>query len=91
VVRILTKYDELRRIVAVIGIDELSRSDRLLYERARKIQNYLTQPCFVAEAYTGRKGQYVTTDVTINDCIRIIDGEMDSRDEREFYMIGRLP
>lgn len=91
VIRILTKYDELRRIVAVIGIDELSRSDRLLYERARKIQNYLTQPCFVAEAYTGRKGQYVTTDVTINDCIRIIDGEMDSRDEREFYMIGRLP
>lgn len=91
VVRTLTKYDELRRIVAVIGIDELSRSDRLVYERARKIQNYLTQPCFVAESYTGRKGQYVPTEVTINDCSRILEGVYDDRDEREFYMIGRLP
>lgn len=91
VIRILTKYDELRRIVAVIGIDELSRADRILYERARKLQNYMTQPCFVAEAYTGRKGQYVPTDVTVNDCSRIIDGAFDDRDEREFYMIGRLP
>ncbi|MEI8350916.1 MAG: F0F1 ATP synthase subunit beta [bacterium] len=91
VVRILTKYDELRRIVAVIGIDELSRSDRLVYERARKLQNYMTQPCFVAESYTGRKGQYVPTDVTIRDCVRIIEGAYDNRDEREFYMIGRLP
>ncbi len=90
-IRILTKYDELRRIVAVIGIDELSRADRTLYERARKIQNYLTQPCFVAEAYTGRKGQYVATEVTVGDCSKIIDGALDDRDEREFYMIGRLP
>ncbi len=90
-VRMLTKYDELRRIVAVIGIDELSRSDRLVYERARKLQNYLTQPCFVAESYTGRKGQYVPTEVTVNDCSRIIEGAYDDRDEREFYMIGRLP
>lgn len=91
VVRMLTKYDELRRIVAVIGIDELSHADRLLYERARKLQNYLTQPCFVAESYTGRKGQYVPTEVAVNDCSRIIDGAFDDRDEREFYMIGRLP
>lgn len=91
VIRILTKYDELRRIVAVIGLDELSRADRILYERARKLQNYMTQPCFVAEAYTGRKGQYVQTDVTINDCSKIIEGGTDGRDEREFYMIGRLP
>jgi len=91
VIRILTKYDELRRIVAVIGIDELSRADRTLYERARKLQNYMTQPCFVAEAYTGRKGQYVPTAVTIDDCSRIIDGGFDERDERDFYMIGRMP
>ena len=90
-IRILTKYDELRRIVAVIGIDELSRADRLVYERARKLQNYMTQPCFVAESYTGRKGQYVPTEVTVNDCSRIIEGAYDDRDEREFYMIGRLP
>jgi F-type H+-transporting ATPase subunit beta len=91
VIRILTKYDELRRIVAVIGIDELSRSDRLLYERARKLQNYMTQPCFVAESYTGRKGQYVQTEATIGDCAKIIEGAYDGRDEQEFYMIGRLP
>ena len=91
VMRILTKYYELRRIVAVIGIDELSRADRVLYERARKLQNYMTQPCFVAEAYTGRKGQYVTTEDTVGDCARIIEGELDDRDERDFYMIGRLP
>ena len=91
VIRILTKYDELRRIVAVIGIDELSRADRTLYERARKLQNYMTQPCFVAEAYTGRKGQYVPTAVTIDDCSRIIDGAFDDKDERDFYMIGRMP
>jgi F-type H+-transporting ATPase subunit beta len=91
VIRILTKYDELRRIVAVIGIDELSRADRLLYERARKLQNYMTQPCFVAESYTGRKGQYVPTEVTITDCSRIIEGTYDGIDEQEFYMIGRLP
>jgi F-type H+/Na+-transporting ATPase subunit beta len=89
--RILTKYDELRRIVAVIGIDELSHADRILYERARKLQNYLTQPCFVAEAYTGRKGQYVTTGETINNCAAIIDGKLDDRDERDLYMIGKLP
>jgi F-type H+/Na+-transporting ATPase subunit beta len=89
--RILTKYDELRRIVAVIGIDELSRADHILYERARKLQNFLTQPCFVAEAYTGRKGQYVRVDETIRDCGRIIDGKLDDRDERDLYMVGKLP
>jgi F-type H+-transporting ATPase subunit beta len=89
--RILTKYDELRRIVAVIGIDELSHADRTLYERARKLQNFLTQPCFVAEAYTGRKGQYVTTAETIAGAAMIVEGKVDERDEREFYMVGKLP
>jgi len=89
--RILTKYDELRRIVAVIGLDELSHADRILYERARKLQNYLTQPFFVSEAYTGRKGEYVKTQDTIRDVSAIIDGKYDDRDEREFYMIGKLP
>jgi F-type H+-transporting ATPase subunit beta len=88
--RMLTKYDELRRIVAVIGVDELSRADRILYERARKLQNYLTQPFFVSEAYTGRKGQYVHTPETVEDCAAIIDGKCDDRDERDLYMIGKL-
>lgn len=89
-IRILTKYDTLRRIVAVIGIDELSKADRTIYERARKLQNYLTQPFFVSEAYTGRKGQYVPVRDTIADVSRIIEGQMDDRDEREFYMIGKI-
>ncbi len=88
--RILTKYEELRRIVAVIGLDELSKNDRTLYERARKLQNYLTQPMFVAESYVGKKGAYVTRDQTIDAVERIIDGRADDRQEEEFYMIGVL-
>lgn len=88
--RILTKYDELRRIVAVIGIDELSRADRTLYERARKMQNYLTQPMFVAESYIGKKGQYCKTGQTLDGVEKIIDGKLDSTPEEELYMIGAI-
>ncbi|MEI6809217.1 MAG: F0F1 ATP synthase subunit beta [bacterium] len=90
VIRILTKYDELRRIVAVIGLDELSKADRILYERAKKLQNFLTQPFCVAEAYTGKKGQYVTVEESIAGAEAIIDGRMDSRPDEDFYMIGKL-
>ncbi|MDA0577308.1 MAG: F0F1 ATP synthase subunit beta [Verrucomicrobia bacterium] len=88
--RILTKYDELRRIVAVIGIDELSRADRTLYERARKLQNFLTQPMFVAESYVGKKGAYVRTEQTLDGVEKIIDGKMDGTPEEELYMIGAI-
>ena len=88
--RIFTKYDELKRIVAVIGLDELSKGDRIIYERARKIQNYLTQPMFVAESFTGRKGQYVKTSENLDSMEMIIDGKMDDRPEEEFYMIGKI-
>ncbi len=84
------KYEELRRIVLVIGIDELSKADRTLYERARKIQNFLTQPFAVAERYTGKKGDHVAIRETLDGCERIISGKMDKRREEEFYMIGRL-
>jgi len=90
VLRIFTKYEELRRIVAVIGIDELSKADRTVYERARKLQNFLTQPMFVAESYTGKKGEYVKLGQTLDSIEKIIDGRMDSRAEEEFYMIGAL-
>lgn len=90
VLRIFTKYDELRRIVAVIGIDELSKADRTLYERARKLQYFLTQPMFVAEAFTGRKGQYVRIGETLDSIEMIIEGRVDSRSEDEFYMIGKV-
>lgn len=88
VIRTLQRYEELRRIVMVIGIDELSSSDRLIYERARKLQNFLTQPFFVAEAYTGKKGEFVTIEKTVDGCEKIMNGHYDRRPEGDFYMIG---
>jgi F-type H+-transporting ATPase subunit beta len=90
VIRILQKYEELKRIVMVIGIDELSGSDRIIFERGRKLQNFLTQPFFVAEAYTGKKGEFVKTEQCIEDCERIITGRLDRKPVEEFYMIGAL-
>jgi F-type H+-transporting ATPase subunit beta len=89
-IRAFQKYEELRRIVAVIGIDELSQADRTLYARARKLQNFLTQPFFVAETYTGRPGEYVTVEQTVEGCERILSGRMDAVAEEKFYMIGSL-
>ncbi|MCK9594638.1 MAG: F0F1 ATP synthase subunit beta [Candidatus Omnitrophica bacterium] len=88
VIRTLQRYEELRRIVMVIGIDELSAGDRIIYERARKLQNFLTQPFFVAEAYTGKHGEYVTIQQTVDGCEKIIAGHFDRKPEGEFYMIG---
>jgi F-type H+-transporting ATPase subunit beta len=90
VLHIFQKYEELRRIVLVVGIDELSASDRAIYERARKLNFYLTQPFFVAEAYTGKKGEFVTREQALEGCERIISGRVDHRPESEFYMIGAL-
>ncbi len=90
VIRLFQKYEELRRIVMVIGIDELSKADRTLYERARKIQNFLTQPFAVAEKFTGKKGDHVEIRQTLDGCERILGGEMDKRPETDFYMIGPL-
>ncbi|OGX37007.1 MAG: F0F1 ATP synthase subunit beta [Omnitrophica WOR_2 bacterium RIFCSPHIGHO2_02_FULL_50_17] len=90
VTRILQKYNELKRIVLVVGIDELSQADRSTYERARKLQNFLTQPFFIAETYTGKKGQYVTIPQTLEGCEKIINGDVDQRPEQDFYMIGIL-
>jgi len=89
-IRIFQRYEELRRIVLVVGIDELSSADRIIYERARKLQNFLTQPFFVAEAYTGRKGEYVSLAQTLDGCERIIGGRFDGTPEQSFYLIGAL-
>ncbi len=91
VLQIFQKYEELRRIVLVVGIDELSASDRAIYERARKLNYFLTQPFFVAEAYTGKKGEFVTREQTLEGCERIAGGRVDYKPEAEFYMIGVLP
>jgi F-type H+-transporting ATPase subunit beta len=90
VLRIFAKYEELRRIVMVIGIEELSRANRTLYERARKLQNFLTQPFFTAEVYTNKKGEYVTIKETLEGCSKIMSGKFDSLPEEKFYMIGKI-
>lgn len=89
-IRIFNKYEELRRIVAVVGVDELSRVDRILFDRARKLQFFLTQPFFVAESYSGMKGEYVPIKQTLDGCERIIDGRVDRISEEKFYMQGSL-
>ncbi len=88
VIRIFNKYEELRRIVAVVGVDELSKADRTLFDRARKLQFYLTQPFFVAESYSGMSGAYVTIKQNLDGCEKIIDGRLDRITEEKFYMKG---
>ncbi|MBU1044988.1 MAG: F0F1 ATP synthase subunit beta [Candidatus Omnitrophica bacterium] len=90
VLQLFQRYEELRKIVLVIGIDELSAQDRTIYERARKMQFFLTQPFSVAEAYTGRHGEYVVLEDTLSSCERIMSGEFDQKREDLFYMIGAL-
>jgi len=74
----------------VIGIDELSAGDRIIYERARKLQYFLTQPFFVAEAYTGKKGEFVTIAQTVEGCEKILSGHLDRKPEGDLYMIGTV-
>jgi F-type H+-transporting ATPase subunit beta len=90
VMKVLHKYEELKRIVTVIGVEELSKADRLTFERARKLQNFLTQPFFTAEAYTGKKGEYVPIERTLEGCERILAGDLDDRPEDALYLIGAL-
>ena len=88
--RIFTKYKELKKIVPVVGIEELSKTDRVLYERAKKLENFLTQPFFVAEGYTGKKGEYVSIKETLEGCDKIITGRLDNIAEERFYFIGKI-
>lgn len=90
VLRMLNRYEELRRIAAIVGVEELSKEDRTVYDRAEKIQNFLTQPFFVASMYTGRKGEYVPLEDSLAGCEKIISGEMDKKDKEDFYMIGAI-
>ena len=90
VLKIFNKYEELKDSVMVIGVEELSKADRSTFERARKLQNFLTQPFSVAESYSGKKGEYVSTSDTVTDCERILSGELDNRPEESFYMIGAI-
>jgi len=87
---ILNGYEELRRIVSIVGIEELSREDRILFERAQKLRSFLTQPFFTAELYTGKKGVYVPLAETLSGCEKIISGGADKMPQEELYMIGAL-
>lgn len=88
--KILQRYKDLQDIIAILGVDELADEDKLIVTRARKIQRFLTQPMFVAEEFTGRPGQYVTTKETIDGFAKIIAGEVDDIGEEFFYMKGTL-
>lgn len=88
--RILKRYRELRDIISILGIEELSEEDKTLVQRARKIQRFLSQPLHVAEIFTGKKGAYVALKDTIEDFKKIISGELDAKREEEFYMKGKI-
>jgi F-type H+-transporting ATPase subunit beta len=86
----LQKYKELRDIIAILGMDELSPEDKLAVARARKIQRFLSQPFFVAEVFTGAPGKYVTLKETIAGFKAIVEGEYDHLPEQAFYMVGPI-
>ncbi len=86
----LQRYKELRDIIAILGMDELSPEDKLAVSRARKIQRFLSQPFSVAENFTGQKGKYVPLKETISSFKAIVSGEYDSLPEQAFYMIGGI-
>jgi len=87
---ILQRYKDLQDIIAILGMDELSDEDKLVVQRARKIQRFLTQPFFVAEAFTGTSGKYVRLDDTIKGFLEIIAGQHDELPEAAFYMVGTI-
>jgi F-type H+-transporting ATPase subunit beta len=88
--KILQRYKDLQDIIAILGVDELSEEDQLIVSRARKIQKFLSQPFFVAETFTGKKGRFVKLPDTIRGFKMIVDGEMDGIPEQAFYMVGAI-
>jgi len=87
---VLARYKELRDVIAILGMEELAEEDRLLVQRARKIQRFLTQPFVVAEAFTGREGVYIPIEDTLSGFEKILNGELDEIPERLFYMRGTI-
>ena len=87
---ILQRYKELKDIIAILGMDELSEDDKLAVQRARKIQRFLSQPFHVAEVFTGAPGKYVTLKDTLASFKAILAGECDSLPEQAFYMVGDI-
>ncbi len=88
--KVFQKYQELSHIIAILGIDELSRNDRIIAKRAERLQRFLTQPFFTAEAFSDKKGVYVPLQKTLNGCERILNGDFDDVNLEKFYMIGSI-
>jgi F-type H+/Na+-transporting ATPase subunit beta len=88
--QMLQRYEDLRDIIAIMGLDELSEEDKLTVRRARKVQRFMSQPFFVAEAFTGRPGAYVKLEETVGGFAKIVDGELDDVPEQAFYMAGTI-
>lgn len=86
----LTRYEELEEIIVILGIEELSEEDKLIFYRSRKLRNYFSQPMFVAEQYTNMKGQLVNIEDTLNDVENILNGVYDEVDESSFLFIGKI-
>jgi F-type H+-transporting ATPase subunit beta len=88
--RVLSRYEELRDIIAMLGIDELTSEDRMLVGRARRLRSFLTQPFFVTRVFTGVEGRNVSVEDTVAGVEAILEGRCDSLPEDKLYMIGAL-
>ncbi len=88
--QILQRYRDLQDIIAILGMEELSEEDKLIVARARKVQRFLSQPFFVAEAFTGQPGKYVSVSDTIKGFREIVEGKHDDLPEQAFYMVGTI-
>ncbi len=91
VIQHFNKYNGLKRIVAVIGVEELNKEDRLIYGRAQRLLNFMTQPFTVSEVFTGKKGAFVTIEENLDGCEGILSGKYDKTKASDFYMIGKAP
>ena len=87
---ILQRYKDLQDIIAILGMDELSDEDKLVVQRARKIERFLSQPFTVAEAFTGTPGKYVQLDDTVRGFKEIVEGKYDDLPEQAFFMVGGI-
>ncbi len=88
--RTLANYEELKDIIAMLGLEELSREDRRTVNRARRLERFLTQPFFTTEQFTGQKGKLVTIEETLDGCERVLNDEFHDQPERALYMIGKI-
>src|SRR5204862_6862809 len=88
--RVLQRYKDLQDIIAILGIDELSEEDRATVGRARRIQRFMSQPIFVAQAFTGTPGRYIPLEETVKGFAEILEGKHNALPAQAFYMVGNI-